>query len=75
MLSTAIRVKGQIDKHWSKSFADLTITHLEDGCSLLSGSIADQAALYGILSCLWDYRLELISVDVIAGSTDAESVG
>ena len=57
-----IRVKGQIDEHWSDWFGGLTITHTEEGETVLNGSIADQAALYGLLSKLRDLGLQLLSV-------------
>lgn len=56
-----IKVEGQIDKSWSGWFSDLTVTY-EDGVSTLTGHVADQAALRGILSRIWDLNLELISV-------------
>ena len=57
-----IRIKGQIDKNWSAWFKDMTINHSEDGNTLLSGIILDQAALYGLLSRLSSLGLSLISV-------------
>jgi len=41
-------VKGRIDQHWSGWFEDLTITHTEEDETVLTGSVADQAALYGL---------------------------
>jgi hypothetical protein len=64
MLSTEIRVKGHIDKHWSENFEGLVVDHCKGDISLLSGSIADQAALYGLLARLWDFKLELVSIVV-----------
>lgn len=63
MLSVEIRVKGQIDAHWSDWFEDLTITHTEEEETVLIGSVADQAALYGLLAKLRDLGLPLISVN------------
>ena len=63
MQSVEIRVKGQIDAHWSDWFEDLTITHTDEGETILSGVIVDQAALYGLLAKLRDLGLPLISVD------------
>jgi hypothetical protein len=56
-----IKVEGQLDKSWSGWFSGLTVTY-EDGVSTLTGHVADQAALRGILSKIWDLNLILISV-------------
>ena len=57
-----IRVKGQIDERWSDWFGGLTIRHSGAGETVLTGSIPDQAALYGIISRLRDLGLELSSL-------------
>ena len=59
-----IRVKGQIDQHWSDWFGGLTITHTERGDSILTGIVRDQAELRGLLSKISDLGLELILVNV-----------
>ncbi len=56
-----IRMEGQLDKSWSGWFSGLSITYT-DGVSTLTGPVADQAALRGILSRLWDLNLTLLSV-------------
>ncbi|MBA2392310.1 MAG: hypothetical protein H0V70_06140 [Ktedonobacteraceae bacterium] len=58
-----IRVKGHLDQqHWSNWLEGLTITHLENGETLLSGSLTDQAALYGVLHKLENQNVPLIEV-------------
>jgi hypothetical protein len=57
-----IRVKGRLDARWSRWFADLQIIPQPDGESLLIGPVADQAALYGVVSRMRDLGLVLISV-------------
>lgn len=58
-----IRVKGHLDqKHWSNWLEGLTITHLENGETLLSGSLADQSALHGVLHKLENQGVPLIEV-------------
>ena len=44
-----IRIKGHLDVRWADWFADLTITPQENGDTLLTGPVADQAALHGLL--------------------------
>ena len=54
MQDVEILIKGQIDTHWSEWLGGLQITHIGQEQSRLNGSIADQAALYGILTKLRD---------------------
>ena len=57
-------MKGQIDEQWSEWFGDLTVTHTDDE-TLLSGTVADQAEVYGLLAKLRDLGLALASVNLI----------
>lgn len=61
----AIRVKGHLDPRWSEWFEGLTVTHTESGETCLSGPVADQAALHGLLAKVRDLNLTLISVNWI----------
>ncbi len=63
MLRVEIRIKGQIAEHWSAWFEGLTITHSDEGETILSGDVIDQAALYGLLAKLRDLGLPLQSVN------------
>jgi len=60
-----IRVKGCIDEHWSDWFEGLTITYPQENETTLTGPVADQAALYGLLANLGALGLELLSVNRI----------
>lgn len=71
MQAVEIRIKGRIDEHWSDWFADLEIRHSEQDETILTGSVADQAALYGLLAKLRDLGLALVSVK--HAGTDAET--
>ena len=57
-----IVVEGHLDARWSDWFAGCTLTHLEGSETLLSGSLPDQAALYGLIERIRDLNLTLISV-------------
>ncbi len=57
-----IKIKGHLDPLWADWFADLKLTHLAGNMTLLSGSLPDQAALYGLLERIRDLNLRLISV-------------
>jgi len=58
-----IRIKGQLDLHWSAWFGGLTIIHDADGNTVLEGLVADHAALYGLLSKARDLGLLLLAVN------------
>ena len=62
MQNVEIRTKGRIDEHWSTWFADLAIRYTERGETVLTGPVADQATLYGVLNRLRDLGLPLLSV-------------
>ena len=55
-------IKGHLDSQWTDWFEGLTITLEENGDTLLSGPVADQAALYGLLRKVRDLGMPLISV-------------
>jgi hypothetical protein len=67
-----IRIKGHLDQSWSEWFDGLSITHTGQGESILTGTLVDQAALYGFIAGLRDLGLPLISVNLFdaAGSVD-----
>ena len=62
-----IRVKGHLDSRWSAWFDGLTITNLPHGEALLSGALADQAALHGVLIKVRDLALPLLAVNQVSG--------
>ena len=57
-----IRVEGHLDPSWSEWLAGMTMNLLENGETLLSGPVADQAALHGLLAKIRDLNLVLLSV-------------
>ena len=60
-----IRVKGHLGRQWSDRFEELRITLEEDGTTLLTGQIVDQAALYGILRKIRDLGIVLLAVNCV----------
>lgn len=58
-----IRIGGHLDQHWSAWFDDLAVTPEADGTTKLSGFVADQAVLHGVLTRIRDLGLVLISVE------------
>lgn len=57
-----IRVKGVLDGEWSEWFEGMRIEAQPGGETLLAGSVADQAALHGLLHKIRDMGLPLLSV-------------
>ena len=57
-----IRVKGHLDPRWSEWFEGLTVTQTKSGETVLSGPVADQSALHGLLARIRDLNLTLVSV-------------
>ena len=75
MQNVEIRIKGRIDEHWSTWFADLAIRYAEQDETILSGPVADQATLYGVLNRLRDLGLALVSVNQSEPKDEETQVG
>jgi hypothetical protein len=60
-----IRVLGQLNARWADWFDGMTITLDNNGNTLLSGPVVDQAALHGLLKKVRDVGLTLLSVNPI----------
>src|SRR5512138_933182 len=58
-----VRIQGHLGHEWSDWFGDMTITLEEGGDTLLTGPVADQAALYGLLKKVRDLGMLLVSVN------------
>jgi hypothetical protein len=57
-----IRLKGHLGRHWTDWFDGFTITALDNGETLLTGPVTDQAALHGLLKKVRDVGMPLLSV-------------
>ncbi len=60
-----IRLKGQLNTRWADWFDDMTITLDNNGDTLLTGPIVDQAALHGLLKKVRGVGLTLLSVNSV----------
>ena len=76
-----IRVQGHLDQRRSAWFDGLTMTHTENGETILAGPVEDQAALHGLLIKVRDLHLPLLAVmrvdsdrpEVSRGSTEGRT--
>jgi hypothetical protein len=67
-----IRITGHLGREWTDWFDGLAITLEDNGDTLLSGPVGDQAALHGLLKKVRDLGMPLVSVNrVRPGETDA----
>ncbi|MEZ4683229.1 MAG: hypothetical protein R2932_54375 [Caldilineaceae bacterium] len=57
-----IRLQGHLDPQWTVWFDGLTITLEENGDTLVTGPVVDQAALHGLLKKVRDLGMPLLSV-------------
>jgi len=70
-----IRIKGHLDRQWTDWFEGLTITLEDNGETLLTGPVVDQAALYGLLRNVRDVAIPLLSVVCVKpGQAEASDV-
>jgi hypothetical protein len=60
-----IRIKGHLGQQWTDWFEGLAIKLEENGDTLLTGSVVDQAALHGLLKKVRDLGMPLIAVDPV----------
>ncbi len=58
-----IRIKGHLDPSWQEWFEGLEIVQEQEGTTLFSGPLADQAALHGILTKIRGLGLSLLSLE------------
>ena len=70
-----IRIKGHLGHQWTDWFGGLAITLEDNGDTLLTGPVVDQAALFGLLKKVRDLGMPFLSVNrVDPGQVDAPEV-
>ena len=60
-----IRLKGQLNDRWADWLGEIVITLEEDGNTLLTCPVIDQAALHGLLKRVRDLSIPLLSVNFV----------
>jgi len=63
MRQVEIRLEGHLDKKWLDWLEGITIVHTAQNQTLLSGTVQDQAGLYGLITKLRDLGVKLVSVN------------
>lgn len=70
-----IRIEGHLDGQWTDWLGGLTITLEENGDTLLTGTVPDQAALFGLLRRVRDLGMQLICVNRVGTGKQGRSTG
>ena len=68
-----IRVKGVLDGKWSDWFDGFTVTPQANGETLLTGPVADQSALHGLLIKVRDLGLPLLAIKRVEPDLEKDS--
>ena len=63
-MKCSIRIKGHLNPSWQDWFGGLEMVQEADGTTLFSGTLEDQAALYGILTKMRGLSLTLLSLSI-----------
>ena len=70
-----IRLQGTLGQNWSERLGgmNITVSHEADDTAIttLTGPLVDQAALSGVLNCLYDLGLPLLLVECLDDSENA----
>src|SRR5437016_14417094 len=70
-----IRIKGHLGREWTDWFGGLTITLEDNGETLLTGPVIDQAALHGLLKKVRDVGMPLLAVNCVKpGQADTSDI-
>ena len=72
MQNVEIRLKGSIDQGWSDWLGGLTVSYTEQGDTILTGQVRDQAALYGLLEKLSNVGMQLLSFTFNGNGAEAK---
>ncbi|MBI4675064.1 MAG: hypothetical protein HY741_25775 [Chloroflexi bacterium] len=71
-----VRIEGHLGCQWTDWFGGMTITLQDNGETLLTGAVIDQAALHGLLEKVRDLGMPLLSVNrVECGQADVSETG
>lgn len=69
-----IRVEGHLDREWADWFGSLSIRLEDNGETLITGRLADQSALFGVLKKIQNLGMSLISVNALDGGQPCKAI-
>jgi hypothetical protein len=64
-----VRVRGRLDRAWVDRYGDFEVEDA-DGDTVLTGPVADQAALSGVLNVLTELHLPILSVECVSADPE-----
>jgi len=67
MQRVEIRATGHLDESWTKWLEGFTFTYTEQNETVLTGTVRDQAAFYGLIAKLRDLGIQLVAVNIQPG--------
>ena len=67
----AIRLQGHLDPRWADRLGGLAFALESDGATTLTGTLADQAALHGLLGRIRDLGVPIVSVQRLSPEAEA----
>jgi hypothetical protein len=65
-----VRIEGHLHGDWRDWFGEMNLACLPDGTLALTGPVADQAALFGLLARVRDLGLTLVAVNQLPPSRE-----
>ena len=69
-----LRVEGHLDGHWSGFLGGLSMSHEDDGTTILRRDVADQSELHGLLAAVRDLGVTLISLTPVDPASEGDSL-
>ncbi|TPG18147.1 hypothetical protein [Pedococcus bigeumensis] len=69
-----LRFEGHLDRHWSGFLGGLSMSHEDDGTTILRRDVADQSELHGLLAAVRDLGVTLISLTPVHPASEGDSL-
>jgi hypothetical protein len=69
-----LRGEGHLDGHWSGFLGGLSMSHEDDGTTILRRDVADQSELHGLLAAVRDLGVTLISLTPVDSASEGDSL-